>query len=292
MDKPSVWTKVAYTDIEGSPYLYIGVQRYKLELLPFDKLEEALRGGADVNEWNDEIKNDPLHSATQSGDEDLIELLIKHGSELNTLDGEGNSALHLASSVAVAELLLEAGADPNVRSGDGTPVLHQKTSIDDVEIAYTLIEWGADVNSKTDFGMTPLHVACYENCPETARMLVEEAGADVTIKTENGNTALHYLALDSRDAELCQALIEKGADIHAKADDGDTPLFIAEVVAESCDDNTFLTTMRSTYARVKADESKANLVDGLGTKWKPSDCKDSTTEEQQQEERQRRQRKM
>ena len=61
---------------------------------------------------------------------------------------------------------------------------------------------------------TPLHDACERGQLEVA-MAVIDKGADVNARDEYGNTPLHY-ALEKGQTEVALALIDKGADIYIK----------------------------------------------------------------------------
>ena len=64
-----------------------------------------------------------------------------------------------------------------------------------------LLENGADVNTKDDWGSTPLMNAVYSEAGiETVQLLLEN-GADPTLKDSEGKTAYDY-AVEYRDAEL------------------------------------------------------------------------------------------
>ena len=52
--------------------------------------------------------------------------------------------------------LLEVGLNPNVVYGDGTTALHWASYHNSSEAADNLLSSGADVNTTTDLGVTPL----------------------------------------------------------------------------------------------------------------------------------------
>ena len=54
-----------------------------------------------------------------------------------------------------------------------------------------LIQEGADVNKKDEFGYTPLQKALANEHDEMAELLLNN-GADTSIQDNDGNTALHY----------------------------------------------------------------------------------------------------
>ena len=89
-----------------------------------------------------------------------------------------------------------------------------------------LIAKGADVNTMTNTGLTPLHVAALKGHMEIAELLIAK-GADVNAKeNEKGNrwrTPLHYAAIRG-EKEIVELLISRGANVNAKTDDVATPL--------------------------------------------------------------------
>jgi ankyrin repeat protein len=93
-------------------------------------------------------------------------------------------------------------------------------NVDASKIKY-LIERGADVNAKEQYGNTSLHWASIENHIELAKFLIER-GADVNAKRNDEETPLHEASWKNR-IETAKLLIEKGADVEAKCNKGKTP---------------------------------------------------------------------
>jgi len=94
-------------------------------------------------------------------------------------------------------------------------------NVDASKIKY-LIERGADVNAKEEYGNTPLHWASIENHIELAKLLIER-GADVNAKRNDGETPLHWASIENY-IELAELLLDRGADLEAKDNWGQTPL--------------------------------------------------------------------
>ncbi|EAY19107.1 hypothetical protein TVAG_189980 [Trichomonas vaginalis G3] len=84
---------------------------------------------------------------------------------------------------------------------------------------------GANINAKTKYDFTALHVAAMNNFKETAEFLISK-GADINAKAQNGETPLHT-AFRSNSKETAEILISRGADINAKDEEGWTPLHYA-----------------------------------------------------------------
>ena len=80
----------------------------------------------------------------------------------------------------------------------------------------TASEVGADVNTKGEFGITPLMLAArFNSSPDVVNALID-AGADVNIRDMFGETALMGAALNSGNPEAVKALIMAGADVSVK----------------------------------------------------------------------------
>jgi len=96
----------------------------------------------------------------------------------------------------------------------------------DVESVRHLLNAGAGVNARDEYGYTPLHAACFHGHPAIVRLLIE-AGADVNAKEKDGGyTPLHYACLHGR-TETVRLLLEAGADPNARSKRGLTPLDLA-----------------------------------------------------------------
>ena len=75
--------------------------------------------------------------------------------------------------------------------------------------------------------VAPLHMAIYKQHPEVAQMLIEK-GADVNLKDEFGLTPLMYCALRN-DLQTANLLEEKGANMNAKDNEDKTAMDIAQM---------------------------------------------------------------
>lgn len=74
--------------------------------------------------------------------------------------------------------LLTNGANPEFRSGSNIPVLHLVAASGNLAVASALVEAGADIDTKDDFGWTAVHVASAVGRVDLVSFLVA-AGANV-----------------------------------------------------------------------------------------------------------------
>ena len=86
-----------------------------------------LAAGADVNARSDNpFAVLPIHSAVAGGHDDVVEVLVDAGADVNAAQRHGWTPLHGAAqngSLASVERLLAAGADPAARNDDGVDAL-------------------------------------------------------------------------------------------------------------------------------------------------------------------------
>src|SRR5712671_1064539 len=140
---------------------------------------------ANINAINDN-GDTPLIVALKFGPmKTLMEftnLLLGHGANPN-LTGQGQSAIYWALSRGrpdIVHLLQRYGADPNTRDDYGKTLLHVASESGEPKVAEGLLELGADVNSRDNQGRTPLHVIQWAS--DDVALLLLECGADTSVR--------------------------------------------------------------------------------------------------------------
>lgn len=190
--------------------------------------------------------------------ENVIDLLIAKGADVNASNKDWETPLHLAVSTyywnseadiqakkqKILEILIAKGADLNAKDKDGNTPLHLTR---DRKIAEFLLAKGANVNAKNNQEESPLNTVMKNvdrwspdartNGEAIIELLVIK-GADVNnpIKTdkynsfynsfETGASPLHFTIVNGQN-RLSKQLVAKGANINARNNKGVTPLDIA-----------------------------------------------------------------
>ena len=159
----------------------------------------------------------PTHNAASRGHLECLASLISAGADVNAVDVDAVSPLHLATERRAIEALLRAGADPNARRRDGRTPLHEAAERGDGWATEAILGAGSNPNAReTVRGRAPIHATSDWRC---ARALAA-AGADLeAVADGDGFTPLQCAAAEGR-AEVVSQLLEAGADPRARTPGG------------------------------------------------------------------------
>lgn len=157
-----------------------------------------------------------------------LELLAKEPHLIKSRDGLGETPLHYLSvenQLEAVRALTKCGAEVNTVSACGGTPLSEAASLGYMEIVRFLLSAGAQLHVP---GQTEpvLHEAVRSKKAEMVRLLVE-AGADVNAVSDLGETPLHLAADSDECLEIVQVLVTAGADPKAKCVFDETPLAAA-----------------------------------------------------------------
>ncbi|KAL4233750.1 hypothetical protein ACF0H5_008430 [Mactra antiquata] len=182
----------------------------------------------------------PLHKAAQYNHVQVVEYLVESKADIERKNYENYTPLLLASvhgKAATVDLLIQKKADTllkhetvqrmiNVSDRCDNSPLHIAAIKGYLPIVKTLLNKGADMDSKNDEEQTPLHLAAKFGRTNIVRALVTRDKYSVNGEDESSNKALHLAALAGH-AKVADILIEFGADVAAKNENLWTPLYCA-----------------------------------------------------------------
>uniref|UniRef100_UPI0035901ADB E3 ubiquitin-protein ligase MIB1-like n=1 Tax=Myxine glutinosa TaxID=7769 RepID=UPI0035901ADB len=202
--KPSIIFELRQVSKRGRRYtiistLFTGSEMSKREE---DLLDAVLLG--DTVKTEELLMQDGVHPrrlalqvACESGQVEVLQLLLRHGADPEAQDNDGNRAIHHAMASPCAPVVVAlclAGADINVRNQHRKTPLHQAIRRANMEVARTLLQNGAHPSLQDCEGDSPLHEAVSSGVPEAMQLLLA-VGADVCLTNDNGFNALHYATL-------------------------------------------------------------------------------------------------
>ena len=125
--------------------------------------------------------------------------------------GESQQAVPAPESKPVEPVAEVAKPEPPTAKASDISI-HQAAKDGNIEAVKQHLDAGADVNTKDEFGRTPLHGAAYKGHKETVELLIAK-GADVNAKDKRGWTPLHWV-VSGGHKEIVELLIAKGADVN------------------------------------------------------------------------------
>ncbi|KAJ5129019.1 hypothetical protein N7526_007185 [Penicillium atrosanguineum] len=143
-----------------------------------------------------------INARDYKGDEEgkcAIDLLLDAGFNvaLNTPDNQGIRPIHLAATTSdkLVSKLIVRGADTTATTKDRRNLLHIASTARQSNVVgllldhYTSINMLSLVNTQSEDGRTPLHVACRSGRVETVNLLLAQ-GADVQLRDKHKHTAM------------------------------------------------------------------------------------------------------
>jgi len=137
----------------------------------------------------------PLMMAVSLKDrEDLVDLLLQKGADVNAKNLNNQTALHFVASknnLDIARKLLDQKPKASTRQKDkrGQYPIHRAAAVGSVPMVELLLKHSSPLNAADIAGQTPLHHAVAEGHGDTAVALLK-AGAETDKKDADGHLAL------------------------------------------------------------------------------------------------------
>lgn len=179
-----------------------------------------------------EIIAKSLCKKVKHGDIAAVKQLLDDGADPDYPKAKhGYAPLHYAAMkrrIDMFTLLLEYGANINARTNDGwTPLMHlvNASSLPEheyPELVEQFLQMKPDIDVKNNFEDNALLNACSKTNSLVAIPLLE-AGANIHAKDKDDNTPLHW-AVRARNKEIIRQLLARGADKTVHNQFGQTPI--------------------------------------------------------------------
>jgi ankyrin repeat protein len=191
-----------------------------------DMARLLLEFGADASRPDLVTGISPLVHAARSGNEEIVQLLIEVGGDLNA-----DRVMQLIAnycSVETVRMAIAYGGNLASISSSGMTVLHSIVNRKDVGL-FNLVkeELPAVVfNTRNDVGRTALHIALVDENSPLAMPLACHPAVDIDVQDIWGYTALH-LAIRKRRFDVAHALIQRGANVNLLNLNGENSLHLA-----------------------------------------------------------------
>lgn len=218
------------------------IHKLVLELVPTDNFTMDIERHKSIINAVDSTGRTAAHWATLRNENDKLQTLLEFGASPHIKDNTwGNTPLDYSVRCPSAELtrtLIDFGADVDSRTTcKWTPLYgcatYRKSKIPKAHVANArlLIQAGADVDARDEDGVDSLMKAARQEVPLLAEYLIEEAGISMINKDNMGLTALAY-SIRRQSAETLRVILNKGADYTLKDNRENTILHAAALEAD------------------------------------------------------------
>ena len=210
-----------------------------------------LTNGANPNLQEDCIEDRyhgsfPLHIAATDGNFELVELLLKHGADIDVTDMRGDTALHRAvrfysvkhlncgNQTSVVDILLENKADVNKMNNCGETQLYLAASRGLLYVVNKMLEeCGGNPNKGS-----PLVAACLRDNVDLVDLLLKH-GADPnptwtscdSEPCDSKHELPLFVAISNSNSDIIRLLLNAGASVNVVNDEGKNVLcFAADIL--------------------------------------------------------------
>lgn len=187
-----------------------------------------IEAGADYR-VADETGYFPLQLATRHNQFDVVSTMLQANVKADSCGRLGLTALHIASFICDARLiwlLIRGGANVNAVNSDNATPLHVAAGREQGRVSMQLLlANGAKLDVLDNEQDTALHNACYKGLYQNVRLLLRR-GAHASPENENQVTPLHLAAAVGSE-ETVEALLKYGAGVDKRDSNGKTPYRVA-----------------------------------------------------------------
>jgi ankyrin repeat protein len=186
------------------------------------KVESLLEADSSLVSAKDASGVSAVLAATYSGRQEIRDLLLAHGAQLEIHDAAAAGRLD-----RVKEIVEKNPGQAQALSPDGFPVVALAAVFGHFELARYLAEKGADVNTvaTNGTGYNALTGSVTNGHTDIVKWLLE-TGVDPNYRYGPGYTPLLAAAANGR-LEIVKLLLTHGADLHATSNDGKSALSLA-----------------------------------------------------------------
>ncbi|KAF5692443.1 hypothetical protein FDENT_2965 [Fusarium denticulatum] len=157
-------------------------------------------------------------------------LLVKKASEINALDRDGKTVLHIAIEQGLtteAQCIIDGKADIAIADSEGKQPLYLACEEGHTELVELLLSKGASINAASNRNETPLAVACQNGYTKIVNILLHHK-ADTKTSDEQNWTPLHLASLTNHKEAVKLLLEVDTSNINSTtAFSGWTPLAVA-----------------------------------------------------------------
>lgn len=190
----------------------------------YELIELLLSKGANIHLKNN-LKRNALYISAESKNIEVALILIENKVDINSKDSTEMTPLHICArngNLELLKILLEYDAIIDNRDWFNSTALHYAAVNGYNDIVLFLIDNKAIVDANDRDCNTPLHSACSSGHSKIIDILLEN-GANINARNSRNQNCLHIAAYNDRP-ETCLFLISIGFDPYKMDEDYNTPI--------------------------------------------------------------------
>jgi ankyrin repeat protein len=173
-----------------------------------------LKNGVEVN-LQDSWKKTALHwtCMVSTGKANITKMLLDYGADIEARDKWGNAPLFLAAlnhQTAIVDLLIASGANQEVKTDVGRHLIHAASMAPYPALMEKLLDNGADIETKDKYGQTPLYMAVCEGRAKNTETLLHR-GANIKVFNCDSMSVLHG-AVQEDHLDVVEVLLKYARD--------------------------------------------------------------------------------
>ncbi|XP_033635280.1 transient receptor potential cation channel subfamily A member 1 homolog isoform X2 [Asterias rubens] len=214
-------------DVELNTAIHVAVDSGKQEIV-----QMCLEKGANVNTF-DYQRNTSLHVAAAAGHLNIVKLLLQRGARIDALNAERATALHRACAFNrqhVVEFLIKSGAKLERRDKDNfTPLLIAASNGHSATIA-ELLKRGGNIRAVDKHEKSAVYWAAQENEVQALTVLLDHRkhkAKKLLMESDRYNNTPLHIAAEKGYIQIVKILLERGASLEAKNEEEQTALHLA-----------------------------------------------------------------
>ena len=219
------------TNIWGESPLTVSIEYGHLHIARklIGKIEQTQALDQTFFQWQQSELTQALCCAARQGRQDVLEILIRAGADVDMKNTDGIVPLQLAvlhgQSQILNKLMLDYGASTMVTDARGNSILMQAISRNHPECVKLLLAEVTDIEASNKIGEGPLHKAVATGNYEIVKMLLQKNG-NLEARNRMRETPLH-IASACISLAVVQLLVRKGAKTTSRDVEGKRPLHVA-----------------------------------------------------------------
>ncbi|XP_067659864.1 putative ankyrin repeat protein RF_0381 [Haliotis asinina] len=213
---------LSLTDDDGNTVLHVASVKGHFKIVRYILSRETV----DVNIAG-QCNRTAVMAAARFGHRKVFDLLVKNGSDLTTVDSDGNNILHIAciggNVEIVKHILSKVNVDINSRGLNGKTPLMFAINFGHVKVFELLVSKDCILPIVQENGKNILHMACVKGNVDMVQHILKKNIVSVDGEDSMGKTPV-MLAAESGHTDVFQLLVSKQCDIHKTCRDGNNIL--------------------------------------------------------------------